>query len=119
MAHNMANYAYYADAYMGSLIPQREFAPLARKAEAYLQQLCRTFLVEGGEDAKAMAVCAMAEELYRGAAREGIASTSIGGVQVQYRADGKLWQQMYRAASIYLDIYRGKELCKGHGLSHV
>lgn len=115
----MVNYAYYADAYMGSLIPEREFAPLARRAQAYLEQLCRTYLVEGGDDAKAMALCAMAEELYRGAASQGIASTSIGGVQVQYREDGRLWQKMYRCAGIYLDIYRGKELWKSRGLSHV
>ena len=70
-------------------------------------------------DARAMALCAMAEALYRGAGSQGIASTSIGGVRVQYREDGKLWQKMYRCAGIYLDIYRGKELGKSRGVSAV
>ena len=116
---NMVDYAYYADAYMGSLIPEREFASLAARARDYLEQLCRVYLVEGGADARAMALCAMAEALYRGAGSQGIASTSIGGVRVQYRADGKLWQQIYRCAGIYLDIYRGKELGKSRGVSAV
>ena len=117
--HKMADYEYYVNCYMGSRIPQREFSGLACRAQAYLEQLERTFLVVGGQDAKAMAVCAMAEELHRGAERQGVASTSIGGVRVQYRQEGKLLQKMYQAAAIYLDIYRGKELCKKHGVSAV
>ena len=115
----MADYEYYVNCYMGSRIPQREFSRLARCARAYLEQLERTFLVIGGQDAKAMAVCAMAEELHRGAERRGVASTSVGGVRVQYRHDGELLRQMYQAASIYLDIYRGKGLCKKYGVSAV
>ena len=60
----MADYEYYVNCYMGCRIPQREFSGLARRAQAYLEQLERTFLVVGGQDAKAMAVCAMAEELH-------------------------------------------------------
>ena len=115
----MADYEYYVNCYMGYLIPQQEFSSLARRAQAYLEQLERTFLVVGGADSRAMAVCAMAEELYRTGRRQGVAATSIGGVRVQYRQEGKLLQKMYQAAAIYLDIYRGKELCKKHGVSAV
>ena len=117
--HDMADYEYYVNCYLGSLIPQQEFSALARRAQAYLAQLERTFLVVGGTDSKAMAVCAMAEELYRAGRRQGVASTSIGGVRVQYREDGKLLRQMYHTAGVYLDIFRGKELCKKHGVSAV
>jgi hypothetical protein len=57
-----------------------------------------------------MAVCAMAEELYRSGNRRGVASASIGGVSVRYD-DGsshRLLGQMYRQAAIYLDMYRGR-----------
>ena len=109
---DMVSFDYYANTYLGSLIPEKEFAALARRAGQELDRLCRTYRVEGGEDAKAMAVCAMAEDLYRGAGRRGVASTSIGGVRVQYEKDDN-WQlpkQLYRSAAIYLDIYRGRGL---------
>ena len=110
MAHDMVDYEYYANAYLGSLIPPQEFSYQIRRAESYLQRLCRVFQVEGGEDAKAMATCAVAEELYRGASRQGIASASLGGVQVQYRQGDREEEgrRLYRAAGVYLDIYRGR-----------
>ena len=117
----MVDYEYYVNCYLGSRIPQREFSGYARRAAAYLERLCRIYRVEGGQDARAMAQCAMAEELHRRASRQGMLSTSIGGVQVRYQQDsqGSLLAQMYRSAGIYLDIYRGKELCKTNGVSAV
>ena len=119
--HDMVSFDYYANTYLGSLIPEKDFAALEKRAAEQLDRLCRTCRVEGGEDAKAMAVCAMAEDLYRGAGRRGVASASVGGVRVQYRqdADRHLSGQLYRSAAIYLDIYRGRELCKDRGLSNV
>lgn len=117
--HDMADYEYYVNYYLGYLIPQREFFALARRAQAYLEQLSRVYLVVGGSDARAMAICAMAEELYRSNRSQGVASATVGGVRVQYRNDNKLLRQMYRCAAIYLDIYRGKELCKANGVSAV
>ena len=75
----------------------------------------------GGVDARAMAVCAMAEELHRSNGQEGIASTSIGGVRVQYREDRdrKLLRRLADCAGIYLDIYRGRDLCAASKLQSV
>lgn len=106
----MVDYAYYADAYLGSLIPQREFSRLAKRAEEYLDMISRVCRVEGGSDARAMALCAMAEELFRSGRRQGVTSASLGGVSVRYD-DGssqRLLGQLYRQAAIYLDIYRGR-----------
>lgn len=110
MAHDMVDFAYYADIYLGSLIPEKEFPRLKKRAEAYLNQLSRIYQVEGGEDARAMAVCAMAEELYRSGNRRGVTSASIGGVSVRYDDGGsqRLLGQLYRQAAIYLDMYRGR-----------
>lgn len=119
--HDMADYEYYVNCYLGNLIPEQAFSALAMRAKAYLDKLSRTFLVSGGEDERAMAVCAMAEELYRNDSRKGVASASIGGVRVQYRENAQTQEssRLYRAAAIYLDIYRGKELCKANGVSSV
>ena len=59
---------------------------------------------------------AVAEELYRGASRRGIASASLGGVQVQYRQGDREEEgrRLYRAAGVYLDIYRGRCADESH-----
>lgn len=119
--HDMVSYDYYVNTYLGSQIPQEQFSRLESRAEQMLSKLCREFLVEGGVDARAMAVCAMAEELHRSNGQEGIASTSIGGVRVQYREDRdrKLLRRLADCAGIYLDIYRGRDLCAASKLQSV
>ena len=106
----MVDYEYYVNCYLGTLIPQKEFSALAGRAQAYLNRLCRVYQVEADKESKAMALCAMAEELYRGASREGLSGASIGSVSVQYRLSDRETEhrRLYRAASVYLDIYRGK-----------
>lgn len=105
----MADYEYYVNFYLGSLIPEKEFSALIKRAGAYLDKLCRTCLVQGGEDAKAMALCAMAEELYREGKHKGVASAALGSVSVHYQESPRklLVQELYRQASIYLDIHKG------------
>ena len=68
MAHDMVDYEYYANAYLGSLIPPQEFSYQAKRAESYLRQGDR-------------------EE-------EG--------------------RRLYRAAGVYLDIYRGRCADESH-----
>lgn len=106
----MADYAYYTDTYLGSLLTQKEFDALAQRAGAILDRYCRQYTVTGGEDAKAMALCAMAEVLHRNEGHRGVARASIGGVQVHYREDAEktLQRQLYQSAATYLDIYRGR-----------
>ena len=109
----MVSFDYYVNTYLGSRIPEEQFPKFESRARQVLEKLCREYLVEGGEDARAMAVCAMAEELHRSQGKEGVASTSIGGVKVQYReeGDGKLLSRLVSRAGIYLDVYRGRDLC--------
>ena len=106
---NMVDYAYYADAYMGSLIPEREFASLAARARDYLEQLCRVYLVEGGADARAMALCAMAEVIHGYGNSRFLGSATVGSVSVRFNSGDarELSKELYRKAGIYLDIRRG------------
>ena len=110
---DMVSFDYYVNTYLGTGIPEEQFSKWESRARQVLEKLCREYLVEGGENARAMAVCAMAEELHRSEGKEGVASTSIGGVKVQYReeADRRLLRRLVSCAGIYLDIYRGRDLC--------
>ena len=108
--HKMPDFAYYRDEYLGELIPENAFAPLCRRAKAVLSRLMHDYIVRGGEEEKAMAICAMAEELYRCAGRAGLTGATVGAVRVQYQnlTDRQLLSKLYGKASIYLDIYRGR-----------
>lgn len=107
--HNMLSFEFYRDIYLGSLIPEASFGELAGRAGEYLEKFKRVFRVEGGEQAQAMALCAMAETLFRYRDRDGLRSATVGGVSVSYREGrgGDLTRQLYLAAQVYLDIYRG------------
>ena len=76
---DMVSFDYYVNTYLGTGIPEEQFSKWESRARQVLEKLCREYLVEGGENARAMAVCAMAEELHRSEGKEGVASTSIGG----------------------------------------
>ena len=108
--HNMVDFAYYQQEYMGELIPEKAFPRLAKNAKAVLDRLCRDYVVSGGQDEKDMALCAVAEEMYRISGRMGVASATLGAVRVQYKnnTDRQILARLYRAAGIYLDIYRGR-----------
>ena len=101
----MPDFQFYREVYLGSRIEENTFPRLAARAEEFLQRLKRLYRVEGGEQAQAMAICAMAECLLTGK-RKGVRSTAVGGVSVQYAGNDA---QLYDAASIFLDIYRGVE----------
>ena len=106
----MVDYAYYRDEYLGELIPEKLFPGLAKKAAAALSRLCRDYVVSGGDEEKAMALCAMAEEMYRWQGRMGVAAATVGAVKVQYQdlSSRQLLHRLYSKAAIYLDIYRGR-----------
>jgi len=56
-----------------------------------------------------MAICAMAECLLN-PKKPGVRSATVGGVSVSYEnGDRALELALYRAAGVYLDIYRGCE----------
>ena len=109
----MADFSFYKDVFLGEVIPEKAFASLAQRARDVLESFERTYQVAVcGEDSYRMAICAMAETLYafrkRGA---GVTAASVGEVSVRYEggdnAYGSLQRELYRKASIYLDITRG------------
>lgn len=106
----MVDYEFYVNCYMGNAIPEKAFPAAEAHASAALERLLRTYQVwDSGEESRRLAVCAMAETVYAYSKRRGgVSSASIGGVSVRYDStDKSLWQELYRQAAIYLDIYRG------------
>ena len=111
----MADFGFYRDVFLGELIPEKSFASLARRAREVLQQFERVYRVHvPGEDSYRMAICAMAETLYAYSKRKaGMTSATVGEVSVRYEggdnSQRSLQRELYRKASIYLDITRGVE----------
>ena len=110
--HKMVTFEFYRDIYLGSAIGESKFPQLAQRAEAELARLKRCYRVEGGEEAQAMAICAMAESLFACTGRSaGVQAATVGGVSVRYweDTDMALRRRLYQQAAVYLDIYRGCE----------
>ena len=104
----MLGYDFYVNTYLGTTIQEKAFPSLAAKAAGILNSYERRFRVTGGEQAKAMAICAMAERLQEHDRRSRHESASVGSVSVRYRSPApNLEKQLYQAAATYLDIYRG------------
>ena len=98
----MVDYTFYVNHYLGSAIPETAFSGVAAQAQRYLDRYKRIY-----REAESMAVCAMAEVLWRGR-NAGVASASIGSVSVHYDTErGALQRELFEKASIYLDISRG------------
>ena len=104
----MVRYEFYVNQYLGSAIPEKAFSGVASQAEQALNRLKQTYRVESsGQQAEAMAICAMAESLWQNR-NKGLASANIGSVSVRYEIDrNALRRELYEKACIYLDIYRG------------
>lgn len=109
----MADFGFYADVYLGSLIPEKAFPEMATRAAEHLARMQRSYRVTAdGTDSLNMAICAMAEALYaHSKRRSGVTAASVGEVSVRYEgaeSSGKaLQRELYEKASIYLDISRG------------
>jgi len=104
----MVEYDFYINTYLGSVIPDKAFPGLIRRAEGYLQRLEKVCRVEcPGADSRAMALCAMAEELFRYEKSRGVSYSSVGNVTVRYDSREPLGRLLQRCAGVYLDIYRG------------
>lgn len=116
----MVTYEFYLSAYLGDSIPEMDFPRLMKRAEEVLSRYKRLYEVTAPDAAaESMALCAMADALcYFEAAQNGkggpISSASIGSVSVSYGASGSVdvspagqAAELFRCASLYLDIYRG------------
>lgn len=115
----MVDFGFYTDVYLGCAILEKEFPFYAMKAKSQLESYKRIYSVTSpSEDSEMMAICAMADAMYGiTLAQNGllaVSSASIGSVSVSYAnpqgldlsANGRT-REIYEAACLYLDIYRG------------
>lgn len=118
----MVDYTFYTETYLGGAISAEEWPELEARAADQLRHYKRIYTVTCPEkNAESMAICAMSEALYNvdlvvngtagavQAASIGSVSTTYGSaaataVDVSEKGQAKA---LYRAASLYLDIYRG------------
>ena len=121
----MVAFEFYKDTYHGGSISETEWATFESRASEQLARYKRVYSVtvpDGSEDAESMAVCAMADAVaYFTAAANGngqVTSASIGSVSTGYSASSGVdisekgqAKELYRCASLYLDIYRGGGVC--------
>jgi len=98
-------YGFYRESYMGSRIPEAAFPEFMARARDALRRLESRYTVSGGEEARNMALCAMAEAIYDTTGRRGgVASATAGPVSVRYEGRDR---SVYDAAATYLEICRG------------
>jgi len=114
----MADYAFYTATYLGGSIPTAQFPRLAARAAEKLAQYKRNYTVTApATDSEDKAICAMADALYYyETVQNEPQSSSIGSVSssrgtsidISPKAQAA---ELYRSASLYLEIYRGVKTC--------
>ena len=105
----MPDFGFYSGSYLGELIPQSAFGEAVARARDTLERYKRIYQVTvTGPEAEKMALCAMAEAIYKSRRREGIQSASAGEVTVRYAEPREHTAPVYDAARIYLDIRRAR-----------
>lgn len=118
----MVDFDFYLNIYHGGAIPSEEWPAYEGWAVAHLARYKRIYTVTApGPDSEAMAVCAMAEalqgfDLLLSGEGGPLQSASIGSVSTSYGSfasqsidlspKGQA-RELYRCASLFLDIYRG------------
>lgn len=115
----MVGYEFYRNTYHGGAISETEWPEVEAMASGQLSRYKRIYTVTApSEDAESMAVCAMAEALHNIdlIVSGSVQSASIGSVSVSYGSaaasamdvsEKGQARALYRAACLYLDIYRG------------
>ena len=115
------DYEFYISRYHGGSISSDEWPEYEARATAQLMRFKRIYTVTVPDyepDAEQMAVCAMAEAMHGfdliANGEGGVQSASIGSVSTSYGSQQAVdispaaqSRELYRAASLYLDIYRG------------
>lgn len=126
MTTSYATYSYYITTYLGSLIASVDFATLALRASAYIDQITfnRAAAIITADtptetvDAIKMATCAVAEDLQRwgGSTTDGgVQSESVGSHSVSYVKGAAATlsgiEKLARTAALYLNstelMYKG------------
>ena len=112
-------YGFYREVYCGSALTEEEFPQLLARARDKLEQYRRYYRVTGEASAEKMALCALAETIaYFEAAQNGqgglryasVGTVSVSGKGIYSQVDispAAQERELYRAAGMYLDIYRG------------
>lgn len=125
----MVTHDFYMNEYRGGSISAKDWPTFEARAADQLARYKRIYTVtapdSASHDPESMAICAMADALaYFTAALNGtggpVSSASIGSVSTSYAgasssavdlsAKGQS-KELYRCASMYLDIYRGVGGC--------
>ncbi|MBE7022718.1 MAG: hypothetical protein E7414_05850 [Ruminococcaceae bacterium] len=79
------DYNYYSEIYMGTVIPEADFAFVKNRAEMILQHAIRgASLSELEPDKVNRAVCEVSDYLYESHGREGFLRESLDGYDVTY-----------------------------------
>lgn len=118
----MVSYEFYIGTYHGGAISEEDWLETETRAANQLRRYKRLYTVTApDDDAESMAVCAIAEALHNiGMIVSGeagpVQSASIGSVSTTYGSAAATAvdvsekgqaKSLYRAACLYLDIYRG------------
>ena len=116
-------YDFYLNTYCGMAIRPEDFPELMARAEDKLASYERLYHVSGDAHMRAMALCAMAEAMgYFDAAQNGqgglryasVGTVSVSGKGIYSQVDispAAQEKELYRAAALYLTIYRGTSRC--------
>lgn len=120
----MVEYSFYAQVYHGASIPEEEWARYAAQADARLEKYRRAYTVTVPDaQAESLAVCAMADTAYyleeaQNGSAGAVVSASVGSVSETRGAAAGVdlspagqEKQLFSAACLYLDIYRGVRQC--------
>lgn len=116
------DYEFYESRYHGGSIPYDDWPEYEARATAQLYRFKRIYTVTVPDyepEAEKLAICAMAEALHgfdliangEGGAVEsasiGSVSTSFGSSDAVDMSPAGQAKELYRCASLYLDVYRG------------
>lgn len=118
----MVSYEFYISTYHGGALSEEEWPEAEKRAADQLRRYKRIYTVTAPDnDAESMAICAMAEALHNidmvvSGEAGAVQSASIGSVSTSYGSAAAVAvdvsekgqaKALYRAARLYLDIYRG------------
>ena len=110
----MTEYSFYHNVYLGEPIPEEQFARVYRRAQDKLAYFKRVGTVTApGEDSEQLALCAMAEALWRFARAGGEERLHIGSVTLDRRCPAEKGtpadreSELIARASVYLHLDGG------------
>lgn len=115
----MVTFEFYKNTYHGSSVTEQEWPIFSARAQDQLNRYKRIYTVTAPEkNSEAMAVCAMTDVVAAIAAAQrgsgAVTSASIGSVSVNYGSTDTIdlspkgqARELYAAAQLHLNIYRG------------